>query len=107
MSAVVWWGVTLGVGLVVTLVVAALLAAIVARARRIEATLHQVWIAGPRLAANTAHLDQLRRINEDAGHTLEAAERIAAAAGRVLEHAHGCAGCPRCVTGWAGAGGSR
>lgn len=96
-----WW-ITLGVGLVVTGVVAALLAAIVHRARRIEATLREVWIEGPILASNTATLDQLRRINEEAAHTLEAAGRIRAAAGRLLEHAHGCPGCPRCVTGWGG-----
>lgn len=96
-----WW-ITLGVGLVVTGVVAALLAGIVRSARRIEATLGQVWVDGPVLASNTATLDQLRRINEEAGRTLEAAGRIGAAAGRLLEHAHGCPGCPRCVTGWGG-----
>lgn len=100
MTTVTWWWVTLGVGLVVTVVVAALLAAIVHRARRIEATLQQVWVEGPILASNTATLDQLRRINDEAGHTLEAAKRIRGATGRILEHAHGCPGCPRCVTGW-------
>lgn len=100
MSTVTWWWVTLGAGLVVTLVVAGLLAAIVHRARRIESTLQQVWVEGPILASNTATLDQLRRINDEAGHTLEAAKRIRVAAGRILEHAHGCPGCPRCVTGW-------
>lgn len=100
MSAVTWWWLTLGGGLVVTIVVAVLLAAIVHRAGRIEATLEQIWIDGPVLASNTATLDQLRRINEEAGHTLEAAKRIRAAAGRILEHADGCPGCPRCVTGW-------
>lgn len=100
MSTVAWWWITLGAGVVVTVVVAALLAAIVHRARRIEATLDQVWVEGPILASNTATLDQLRRINDEAGHTLEAAKRIRAAAGRILEHAHGCPGCPRCVTGW-------
>lgn len=107
MSTFAWWWVTLGVGLVVTAVVAVLLAAIVRRARRIEETLEQVWVEGPILASNTATLDQLRRINEEAGHTLEAAKRIRAAASRVLEHAHGCPGCPRCVTGWSRGGGER
>lgn len=102
MSAFTWWWITLGVGLVVVAVVAALLAAIAHRAGRIEATLDQVWIEGPVLASNTANLDQLRRINEEAGHTLEAAQRIRAAAGRLVEHAHGCPGCPRCVAGWVG-----
>lgn len=98
-TATLWW-MTLGVGLVVAGVVAALLAGIVHRARRIQATLEQVWVEGPVLASNTATLDQLRRINEEAGHTLEAAGRIAAAATRLLEHAHGCPGCPRCAAGW-------
>jgi len=110
-SALAWWWWTLGVALVVTGVVAALLAAIAVRARRIEAVLRRIWVEGPILASNTAALDQLRRINEEAGHTLEAAGRIAAAATRILEHAHGCPGCPQCVTGWStsssSAGGDR
>lgn len=105
MSAGTMWWITLGMGLVVTGVVAGLLAAIVASARRIETTLEQVWVAGPLLASNTAHLDQLRRINEAAGHTLAAAGRIRAAAIRLLEHANGCPGCPQCVIGWDTEGG--
>ncbi len=98
------WGLTLIVGLVVVGVVALLLALIVGSARRIRDTLDEVWVAGPAIAGQTVHLDLLRRINLVLPDILAAGERIAAAAGRIQEHAHGCAGCPRCVTGW-GSGG--
>lgn len=104
MSAEQLWVLTLVVGLVVVGVVALLLALIVRSARRIRDTLDQVWVAGPAIAGQTVHLDLLRRINLVLPDVLEAGQRIATAADRIQEHAHGCAGCPRCVTGW-GAGG--
>ena len=63
MSATVLWWLTLAAGLVVVAVVAALLAAIIATARRIKATLTEIWTVGQAIANNTAHLDLLRRIN--------------------------------------------
>jgi hypothetical protein len=63
MTATTLWWLTLAGGLVVVAVVAALLAAIVASARRIKATLGEVWTVGQAIANNTAHLDLLRRIN--------------------------------------------
>lgn len=94
-----WW-ISLAVGLVVTGVVALLLTLIVRSARRIRGTLEQVWVAGPGIAGNTVHLDLVRRINLVAADILEAGGRIVIASSRIQEHAHGCAGCPRCVTGW-------
>ncbi len=99
MNATVWW-ITLGVGLVVVAVVALLLALIVATARRIRSVLDAVWVAGPGIAGHTAHLDLVRRANLILADVLEVGGRIAAATTRIQEHAHGCAGCPRCVTGW-------
>lgn len=106
MSAGALWGLSLGVGAVVVGVVALLLHLIVRTAGRIRATLEEVWVAGPAIANNTAHLDLLRRINRVSGEILDGAGRIAADLGRIQEHADGCAGCPYCVVGWE-AGGAR
>lgn len=94
-----WW-LTLGVGLVVAVVVAVLLRLVLSTARRIRAALEEIWVVGPAIASHTAHVDLLRRINLTAGEILEAAGQIDGSVARVQEHADGCAGCPRCVTGW-------
>lgn len=101
MNAQMWW-ITLGVGAVVVAVVALLLALVVRTAGRIRETLVQVWVAGPGIARNTAHLDLLRRINLVAGEIVEGAGRIVADATRIQQHAEGCAGCPYCVIGYGG-----
>lgn len=98
-NAGMWW-ITLGVGAVVVAVVALLLALVLASARRIRGVVSEIWVVGPAIARNTAHLDLLRRINLIAGDVLERAGQIGGHAGRIQEHAEGCAGCPRCVTGW-------
>ncbi len=98
-NAPMWW-ITLGVGLVIVLVVALLLQLIVNTARRIRGTLEAIWVAGPMIANNTAHVDLVRRINLVAGHILEVAGRIVGHTERIQEHADGCAGCPHCVVGW-------
>ena len=94
-----WW-IALGLGLVVTLVVALLLHMIVASARRIRATVADIWVAGPLIANNTAHVEVLRRINQVAGGILETAGAIEGHTRSIHEHANGCPGCPRCVIGW-------
>jgi hypothetical protein len=104
MSAQAQWWLTLAGGLAVVLVVAVLLGLILASARRIRDTVAEIWVVGPGIAQHTAHLDLLRRINQVAGDILAAARGVAANAARIQEHADGCAGCPRCVTGW-GSGG--
>lgn len=98
-NAQLWW-ITLGVGLVIVLVVAVLLQLIVNTARRIRETLVAIWVAGPMIANNTAHVDLVRRINMVAGEILEVAGGIVGHTSRIQEHADGCAGCPRCVVGW-------
>lgn len=98
-----WWT-RLGTGAVVVIVVAILLAMILASARRIRSTVAEIWVVGPSVANNTAHLDVLRRINRVAGQVLEAAGGIPDNLTRIHEHAGGCAGCPRCVTGWGSTG---
>lgn len=104
MSAMTAWWIALGVGAVVVGVVALLLWMILRSARRIRATVEEIWVVGPYIAASTAHLDRLRRINQLAGFLLRDADRIRTAAGRLHEHASGCPGCPYCVTGWGGGG---
>lgn len=102
MSAMGMWWLTLGIGVVVIAVVALLLAAIQAAARRIERDLVQVWVVGPAIARNTAQIDIVRRIDLVAEDVLATAKEIEGNAGRILTHAEGCPGCPRCVTGWGG-----
>lgn len=94
-----WW-LTLGVGAVVVGVVALLLALVLASARRIRQVVSQIWVVGPAIARNTAHVDLLRRINLIGGDLLEGAGNVAENASRLQRHAEGCAGCPHCVTGW-------
>lgn len=98
-----WW-LSLGLGAVVIVVVAVLLHLVVASARRIRGTVAEIWVAGPLIANNTAHLDILREINLVAADILGAAGRIESNAARLGEHAAGCPGCPRCVTGWSQGG---
>lgn len=94
-----WW-LSLGLGFVVILVVAVLLQLIVNSARRIRATVAKIWVAGPMIANNTAHVDVIREINVVAGDILDGAGHIARHAAHLADHASGCAGCPRCVSGW-------
>lgn len=98
-DAGMWW-LTLGVGAAVVAVVALLLALVLASARRVRGVVSEIWVVGPAIARNTAHLDLLRRINLVAGDVLERVGQIGSHAGRIEEHAQGCSGCPRCVTGW-------
>lgn len=94
-----WW-ITLGLGFVVILVVALLLHLIVASARRIRGTVADIWVAGPLIANNTAHVDVIRHINHVAGDILSGAGLIEQHTAQLASHASGCPGCPRCVTGW-------
>lgn len=94
-----WW-LALGAGAAVVAVVALLLALILASARRIRGVVSEIWVVGPAIARNTAHLDLLRRINLITGDLLEGAGAIDENTARVQRHAEGCAGCPQCVTGW-------
>lgn len=94
-----WW-ITLGVGVAVVGVVALLLGLVLSTARRIRAVLEEIWVVGPAIASHTAHVDLLRRINLTAGEVLERAGQIDGHVARIQQHAEGCAGCPRCVTGW-------
>lgn len=98
-ATTLWW-ITLGVGAVVVLVVTVLLRLVIGSAKRIRATVNDIWIVGPMIANNTAHVDILRRINLTVKDIVEIAGRIGGRAARIQEHAAGCAGCPRCVTGW-------
>lgn len=104
MSGAAMWWLTLGVGAVVVAVVALLLGMVVGTARRIRSTLEEIWVGGPSIANNTAHVDLVRRMNLVADDIVGAAERIDANASRILRHAEGCPGCPYCVTGWGAAG---
>lgn len=99
LNETLWW-ITLGAGLAVTLVVAVLLHLIVASARRIHATVADIWVAGPLIANNTAHVDVIRRINHVAEDIRQTADNIEAHTRAIHEHANGCPGCPRCVIGW-------
>lgn len=94
-----WW-LSLGLGLVVILVVAVLLHLIVASARRIRDTVADIWVAGPLIANNTAHVDVIRQTNHIAGDILGGAGLIAEHTAHLAGHAGGCSGCPRCVAGW-------
>lgn len=98
-----WW-IALGAGVAVELVVWVLLALITASAGRIRDTVAEIWVVGPKIAANTAHVDVLRYINRVAGDILSAAGGVAENAAWIHEHANGCPGCPRCVVGWSGGG---
>lgn len=98
-NAGMWW-ITLGVGLAVVAVVALLLVLVLHTARRIREVLEEIWVVGPAIASHTAHVDLLRRINLTAGEVVERAGQIDGHVARIQEHADGCAGCPRCVTGW-------
>lgn len=77
MSATDLWWITLGGGLVVVAVVATLLGAIVATARRIKATLAELWVTGKAIANNTVHIDLLRRVNFNVSHITEDVRRMA------------------------------
>lgn len=102
MSWEAWWWLTLALGLVVTGVVAFLLRLILQSARRIRETVAEIWVVGPQIAANTAHLALLQRINTAAGSIVGEAQTIGRHAERIQQHAAGCPGCPYCVIGWSG-----
>ncbi len=104
-DAQLWW-LALGVGVVVELVVWLLLALIASSAGRIRETVAEIWIVGPKIANNTAHIDVLRYINQTAGEVLASAGGIADNAASIHEHANGCPGCPQCVIGWDAGGAS-
>lgn len=94
------WTLSLGLGGVVVLVVWLLLHLIHSSARRILDTVDEIWVVGPGIANNTAHIDVLRRLNRVAGELVASAGRLASHAAHIHEHANGCAACPQCVTGW-------
>lgn len=98
-NAEMWW-LTLGIGAAVVAVVALLLGLVLASARRIRRVVSEIWVVGPAIARNTAHVDLLRRINLIGGDILEGAGTIGENVSGLQQHADGCAGCPRCVTGW-------
>lgn len=100
MSSMSLWWLALALGAVVTVVVATLLRLVLTTARGIGDVLEEIWVAGPRVANNTAHLDLVRRIAHQLQALPDATNRITKAAATLVEHAHGCPGCPMCVTGW-------
>ncbi len=102
MDAETLWWISLGVGAVVAGVVALLLAWIVRSADAIRRTVAEIWVQGPYVANNTAHLDLLRRIGVAGDRAVREVGRASDAVGRLREHAAGCPGCPWCVTGWEG-----
>lgn len=99
MSAETLWMISLGLGVVVVAVVGTLLALIVASAKRIRTTVAEIWVVGPQIAANTAQIDIVRRINLVAADILGGAGVIAENARRLHQHAGNCPHCPRCVVG--------
>ena len=83
------WSITLAVAVVVVVVVAVLLELIVRTARDISVCVHQIWIGGKRIAANTVTLALLRRTNDLAGSILGSASEIAKAVSRIRQIAEG------------------
>ena len=79
------WVISLVVAVVVVIVVAILLEMIVRTARDITRLVHQIWIGGKRIAANTVTLSLLSQTNVLAGKILGAASEIAKAASRIRQ----------------------
>jgi hypothetical protein len=79
------WIVSLIVAVVVVIVVAVLLELIVRTARQINELVHQIWIGGKRIAANTVTLALLRETNDLAGRILGSASEIAKASSRIRQ----------------------
>ena len=103
MSPETLWWLTLAAGLAVALVVWLLLHRVVASARRIRSTVAEIWVVGPQIAANTAQIDLVRRIDRVAADVLAAAGLVAADVERIRRHAESCPGCPACLSGGGGA----
>lgn len=78
-----YWTISLIVGAVVIGAVAKLLHMLTTTAEQIQAGVHQIWLSGKRIAANTVHIPLLIRTNQVAGQILEAADGIAGAAERI------------------------
>lgn len=83
MSPTDLWMITLGAAVVVVLVVAVLLEMIVRTAGDIDAGVATIWVAGKRLAANTATILLLQRTRFLAGALLESAGKIATSSERI------------------------
>lgn len=83
------WGISLVIAVVVVIVVAVLLELIVRTARDVSTLVHQIWIGGKRIAANTVTIALLQRTNELAGSILGSASEIAKATSRIRQLAEG------------------
>ena len=91
------WTVSLVLGVVVIAVVVLLLELILRTARRIEAGVGAIWIAGQGVANNTIHIPLLHRTNLIAERILAAAGGVLAATERIRRHAEACPRCPTCA----------
>jgi hypothetical protein len=78
-----YWLISLASGVVIIGAVAALLHRLASAAEQIQAGVHQVWLSGKRIAANTVHIPLLIRTNQVAGDILEATDRVAQVADRI------------------------
>ena len=77
------WVLALVLGVVVLGVVVTLLQMILMTARRIHATVSDIWTGGTHIAANTVNVAHLKRTNHLAGSLLRSASSIASAAERI------------------------
>lgn len=91
------WTLSLVLFAVVGVVVAALLTVVWRTARRIHATVADIWTVGKNIANNTVHVPLLLTTNRVAGGILAEAGGILAAVRRIRAHAETCSGCPDCV----------
>lgn len=79
----VWWIGALVIAVVVVMVVAVLLELIVRTAKRIRASVSDIWTGGKRIAGNTVTIALLEQTNVEAGALLGAAGRIAHSCKRI------------------------
>ncbi len=79
------WIISLVVAVVVVIIVAILLEMIVRTARGICGLVHEIWIGGKRIAANTVTLALLSETNLLAGKILGSASEIAKASSRIRQ----------------------
>ena len=91
-----WWT-SIVVLLVVTAVVYVLLQTIIAAAGKIEGIVSEVWVRGQRVANNTIHIVNLYKTDDLVQAILARANRIAASAASIEQHAKSCTGCPACI----------
>jgi hypothetical protein len=91
-----WWT-AIAVLLLVTVVVYLLLRMIISAASKIERTVSGIWVRGQRVANNTIHIANLYRTDEYVQGILARAQRIAASAAAIEQHAKSCPGCPTCL----------